>query len=288
MTRTPDWLDKVLSYDDLSPEERAEVDAILEENDAARALLARVRAIEENPGPAGSLPEMDDAALAADDPEAAASLQRLQQRVRFDAVGKKGRSDAAGREPSRVRSLIPYLLPVAIAAVLLLTLGSPLDEDLPGSLTGFTVQRSGATRGSATDDSTWRTGDAFVLHCELDRPSFVVLVHVDPGGNVAILDPDGGEGPVARHDAGSVQFPSAGDEWFLEGNPGPETFLVASIDAASERDLSSGRWLRELRADADPTPGEPRADVVARVIRTLTTHFDAVEQTDLVHTAEER
>ncbi|GJM45498.1 MAG: hypothetical protein DHS20C21_23400 [Gemmatimonadota bacterium] len=277
MTALPPWLDEVLSYDDLAPEERTTVDETLREHASARALLATVRQIEANPGPLGELPEGVDGAP---DTEAAASLKRLEERVRFEAMG---RADDR-RATRRISAPFHYLLPAAAAALLLLTLGSPIQDSPPGPVSRVEVRHTELVRGSAPE-SEWRTGDGFVLQIQLERPAFVVLVHVDPQGKLSILDPEDGVGPARQHDAGSVQFPSADDEWFLDGNPGTETLLVASTDVSSGPAPESARWSGKLLAPASER--RSREDVVADAMRILRNHFRAVERTDLQHAARE-
>ena len=46
MRETPEWLERVLEYEDLSADERGAVDAFLAENSAARRLLEQLRSVD--------------------------------------------------------------------------------------------------------------------------------------------------------------------------------------------------------------------------------------------------
>jgi len=275
VNRPPDWLDRILSYDDLSPEERREADILLREDAEARALLERVRTAESSPGPRGELPPLGEETVLGREEEEAASLRRLEERLRFRALGRRV---APSRSPRRIRTLIHYLVPAAAAAVMVLMLRSD-ERTTPPALSGLEARRTGTLRGDGGDPAPLRTGDAFVLHCELERPSFVVLVHVDPAGALSILDPEAGVGPLRRHAPGSVTFPPEGEEWFLEGRAGTETFLVASRDV-DRADPAAGPWVREL---GDLGATATREERVAGAVRVLETHFDAVLRRDLAH-----
>lgn len=272
MTQGPGWLDRVLSYEELTGEERADVDALLASRPEARRLLEAVQRAE-RAEPAGELPEA--AALAAEDVAAARkSLEELLRKA-LPRPGKEPAPRPAGwRAWLTPRVLVPT---AALAAAAWLALpGSPL-RPLP-VLEGLAAVPGDATRGAlpqATGPREWRRGDAFALRARLRQPSLVLLAHVDPRGRVQVLEPaDGRAAPVQP--AGTLAFPAAAEEWTLDGEPGTETFLLAAradtTDAAAVRDAAAE--LARLRSGDGS---------VARVRGILESRFDTVLVTRIRH-----
>ncbi len=271
MTQGPGWLDRVLSHEELTGEERAHVDALLARNPGARRLLEVVQQAE-RAEPVGELPE--DGALAAGDVAAArSSLEALLRRALPAAPPSPPPRRTGWRVWLTPRILMPAAA-LAVAAWLALP-GSPL-RPLP-VLEGFSAVPADGRRGGPEDGggAGWRRGDAFVLRAELHAPSLVLLVHVDPRGRVEILEPRDA-GAVRARPPGTLAFPEAPEEWTLDGEPGTEAFVLAArsdtTDAAVVR-----RAIGEIRGI------EAGDGSVARVRGILETRFDTVLVTRIRH-----
>lgn len=268
MTQGPGWLDRVLTYEELTGEERTQVDALLARSPEARRLLEVVQQAE-RAEPVGELPE--GGALAAEDVAAArSSLEALLRRA-LPAASRPAPRRTGWRAWLTPRVLVPTAA-LAVAAWLALP-WSPL-RPLP-ILEEFAAVRADGRRGADPADEAWRRGDAFVLRAELHAPSLVLLVHVDPRGRVEVLDPPAAEAPRVRP-AGPLAFPEHPEEWTLDGEPGTETFLLAarsdSTDAVAVRQAVDD--LRRIR------PGDGS---VARVRGILEARFDTVLVTRIRH-----
>jgi hypothetical protein len=96
--------------------------------------------------------------------------------------------------------------------------------------TSVRLERYSGVRGA---DGGWHTGDAFELRFELPAAAYVLVWHVGPAGETALLYPPTGTARVPRFGAGEVTLPpvSSPERWVFEGEPGAETFVVATREA---------------------------------------------------------
>ncbi len=315
MNRTPDWLERVLAYDDASPEERVVVDEFLARNPAARDLLERVRRIESgSESPHGVLPDLDSEVLAlspSERTEADASLAGLMERLgtlcdlaegtppEEETAGQSGPLDRIRAWWSRVSGgsawgrLAP--VPVFAAAVLfvVLNLGTP-DPDPSGlGLGELTVHPAGTVRGgepgSAPDAEAegvrvWRTGEAFVLRCPVERPMVPIVFHVDPVGQVVMLHPEDVAGPFLVHPSTrplELPLPDSEVEWVLEGTPGTETFLLVTAgDGEGLAEVLPSVVTRAMEIGEDASD---RQDAIHRLQELLEKEVGEVRTTEIEH-----
>lgn len=285
MTDDPRWLELVLVYEDLTPEERADVDALFETRPEFRDLLSELQQIEA--GPRGQLPETLEAMSDRDREEADRSLLSLRRKVArrsgviespsagtvFETIGR------ALARPFRNASWgMRLAVPVAAVAVLWMFL-------LPSksSVGPLTALPAATTRGVEVDegrnragDREWRTGDAFFLRCVVQHPVVPVLFHVDPMGTVTQLFPEHDEWQSLR---GVVEFPLPGseEEWRLEGS-GTETFLLATRRDAPRDFADVAKAIDEIQERS-----ESRAHIVEGVRVLLDRHFEDVRVTEIAH-----
>jgi hypothetical protein len=286
VTDDPRWLDLVLVYEDLTPEERAGVDAFLETRPEFRDLLSELQRIEA--GPRGQIPESTGALSVREEEEAARSLASLRRKVaRHSGAAEnptsEGIIEAIGRFFTQpfgkafwgFRSAVMVGAAAVAAWMFLIPTKSPVGE--------LTALPTTSSRGVEVDegrnragDREWRTGDAFFLRCVVQHPVVPVLFHIDPAGDVTQLFPEDDEW---RPFDGVVEFPLAGteDEWRLEGE-GTETFLLATRGEAPRDFAEVTRAIDEIRAS-----GDTRVRVVERIRRVLSEHFDDVRTTDVAH-----
>jgi hypothetical protein len=124
-----------------------------------------------------------------------------------------------------------------------------------------------------------------VLRTELEQEGNLFLVHVDPRGEVELLYPaDDAEARRIFPAGSAIEFPPKGStqEWIFEGDPGPESFLLAvappGVVDARTVELVSG----EARAS-----GASRDAVVAKVMKALETHVGSVRSLAIDHRAPE-
>ena len=284
MNEASRWLDLVLVYEDLTPEERADVDAELERRPDLRALLRRLQEIEG--GPHGSMPDLADTMTARERASAERSLAELQRKVarrlgaREPSFVERILETAPGwwrrftTAPSWVRAAVPAAA-VILAVVLSLPESSPV-----GPLEAIPVAHS---RGIDVDedrkragDREWRAGDAFILRCVVQHPVVPVLFHVDPAGEIVQLVPQGEDW---RTVSGALEFPEpgSGEEWRLEGR-GTETFVLATSGRKPARFDALLEEVEALR-----TSGAPRHEIVRELGRILSARFDDVRATDVSH-----
>ena len=130
----------------------------------------------------------------------------------------------------------------------------------------------------------WRTGDAFVLRCPIDAPVVAVLFHVDPEGRIALLHPETADGPFPLASAeGPLELPppESGIQWFLEGRPGTETFLLAFAEEARDFAGVLSAVIGETGASEESDAG--RAEVVDQLRDLLERQIGTVRVTEIDH-----
>lgn len=254
------WLDRILGREELSEEERREVDARLESDGDARAFYERVVEVESSPGPRGEMPPLDSLGVEDSDRFAAdASRRSLLQRVRSERE-----AEPPAVEPTRRFGAGLAFGPLAIAAGLALLVWLAAE---PSAITSFELERRADTRGSGVARD-WQAGDAVQLRAELASPGFVAVLHLGSEGEATLLHPP----TRVRPTDGPLTLPpiDSAERWTLTGDSGREVFwLVAWAEspppaerltaeaarvvaeapdlAAAEAEL--GRWLR-AQADA--------------------------------------
>lgn len=232
--------DLVLAYEELEPSDRERADAHLAECAECRSLLASVQEIERKAAAAGTLPELGDASLLprtdAERGEAERSLIALRQRLGLEAPDAPRRP--AAREPEgwleRLRAtlgaLVPdrrwALAPIVVAAIAIVALW-PRPTGDPLLVRDLRLIAESEVRGSAPG---WHTGEAFTLRFELTSPAKVVVFHVGAGARPTLLYPFEPTAFTEHEMAGPIVLPppASGIEWRLEGEPGPERFVVAA------------------------------------------------------------
>lgn len=258
----PLWRERVLAYEDLEPDERAEIDAHLATCASCRELRRALLERETAARPEGAL-ELEGAALAPDDETAAAaSLERLVAKLRPPSRAPLP-LDAARRRRRTLTWLVPAVAAAAAAFVAVFVhelrqpgTPAPLLHDL-------SVAPASGPRGSRP--AAFRVGDAFVLRFQLARPGIPLVVVVDEAGTTLLLHPTDRRsarvlpaGPVVLPDSAS------GELWTFSGAPGTDTFLAAGV---AERQLDLPRLQAELaRIDALPGPRTARADSARAIL----------------------
>ena len=294
MSTYPDWWSRALEYEDLPAEDRREIDGWLAERQDLLEILTRLRAIESGGGPRGSFPDLASLQVPQElRAEADASLRMLRRRIaerRAVAETVPGPAAAGEEGPSwmdRLRAFLspPVLVPVGAVAVILLVM--QLSQRGPaGSAVGeLMAHPASQTRGvdSSEDrnragDRTWKTGDAFFLQCSIERPVVPVLFHVDPQGVVTLLHPeDPADLPAVFPGGRPLEFPAAAgdEEWVLEGDPGVETFLLATSPEAPD--------LGALMRRVDRIGPGSRERVVRDLEALLGGEFEDVRRTEIEH-----
>ncbi len=206
----------LFAYEELEETERAEVDAWLDENPGEAAAFRRLReletrAAEEIPDP-GPLP-------GADCEGEQASLRALEAKLGL----------RSSRTP-RPRRPVFWAAPVAAAAILLL-LFAPWGP--PGlEVTDLQVVALQGPDGARAPESGsgFHSGQVIALRFELPRDAWVLVYHVSPGGEIALVVPESADAPVPLIPRGSVELPGehGSAEWVLGIDVGMETFVVAA------------------------------------------------------------
>jgi hypothetical protein len=246
-----DLRDLVLAHEELEPGDRARADAHLAACESCRALLASLQAVERGAAASGSLPELDDPSLRprtdAEAGEAERSLLLLRQRLGLEA--RAAANEAGAREPAgwldRVRARLAALAPhrgwamiqVAVVLAVATIVLWPRPGGEPLLLRDLRMVSESEVRGG---EAGWQTGEAFTLRFELSSPARVVVFHVGADARPVLLHPSETVATLAREPAGSVVLPAPGSgiEWRLEGEPGPERFVVAA-GARGDIDLAA-------------------------------------------------
>ena len=246
---------QVLSVEDLRGEPRRRAERHLEECAACRALLARVRATEEEgravPIPISERGEVDERSdggwkrhLDADEREA----ERRSRRALLERVASSSRPDGVRRDRRQRRRVVPFAV-LATAAVLALLLW-PRGEQHP--VAGFDVAPAERVRGGETG---WRSGDAVVVEFSLRRDAYPVLVHVDDHGRPTLLHPASVDQPLERMPARQTRVlpeDARQEAWVLEGAGERGSFLLA-IAPRAEVDLAA--LMQRLRGVTTEAPG---------------------------------
>lgn len=280
------WRELVFAYEDLGAEDRRRADAHLAE---CRSCTALLRGLQQAEGAAavGALPETPidlEARLAG---EADASLHALRTRLDLPPVASSGAaSRAAARQPETLnrelwrsaridwsRLTAPLAAAAAVVAIVttvLLRTPHPASEAIVRSAR---IERFSGVRGG---DEPWQSGDAFTIELDLARQSVPVVVHVDPSGDVSLLQPADAALPGPALPAGPVLLPAAdsGIEWRLEGPAGRETFLVAA--ALPDADLP-----KVLQSALDQAGGKTRDEAIRRVAYVLRSRLGPVQTIEI-------
>lgn len=282
-----DWVERSLALEDLEGPDREATLVHLQACPECRSLREALLAREAQARPAGSLPPPERwDALALDD------VSRAGERRSLAALLERERSLGSER-PAR-RPALRWLVPAAAAAAIVAVLWTRTPPPAPPApapsgtpapapplaepsarITGLTIAPGPGLRGGA--EAGWRTGDAFTLRFTLERAASVVVVHVDPQGVAALLVPDSPAEPAPRLGPGEVTLPdpASGERWTFEGEPGAESFLIASFTRPPD-----------VRALALSLPMEPAADREVRVrdvVRVLAGAGASVERADASH-----
>ncbi len=247
------------------------------------------------------------------------SLTSLRERLRLPARGlRRSEAQPAPRDPARsifgwyrgklrIRGAIflPAAAVAATALFILFRLGpGAADRESPAPL-GFgrsieagalTVEPTERFRGgdpdtlqppspsAAPEARIWRTGDAFVLRCPVDEPALAVLFHVDPVGRIELLHPESAAGPFLPASSGGsleLPIPGSGIEWFLEGRPGTETFLLALAEEG--RDLTDALTTVVGEAGKLGNDDADHGEVVGRLRELMERSFGTVSITRIQH-----
>jgi len=287
--------DLVLVYEELTETERARADEHLASCSACAELLGRLQRLERAAAAQGAIPPLDAPVLerlsAGEREDADASLALLRTRLRLGPrfgnrptrAGLRARGGVldAFRDwlfgPTGMRWA---LASASVAAILLVTfvVWQPRQS---GMTTGALVRDARLAPYSGPRGATvpgWHTGQAFVLDFMLAAPASPVVFHVDPRGSVTLLYPESPTSPAPIEPAGLVRLPREGSEivWRLEGEPGPETFLVG---ATANGQVS----LRELAAEAERAGGSDRDAALGRLRALLERRLGPVQSIEVEH-----
>jgi hypothetical protein len=211
------------------------------------------------------LPELDELHVsAADSEEARRSLRALLLR----ATGEVPPARAQELRPTWGRRLIGLLRPPVLVPAAVLALAAILFLRNPEPALGpLQVEPVAITRG--TESPGWREGEAFRLRCDVTRPLFPVVFHLDPEGNLALLHPANPAGPFPRSSPEHpivLPDPNGSERWELTGAGGRETFLLAAWEEPP-RDLEAlVADLEKIRA------GAPDPAAAAELVREALEH----------------
>lgn len=222
----------VLAYESLAGEERARADEHLAGNEAARKLLADLRALEEAAAAPLPLPE-------ADPEDELTPAEQLAERACFaELIAIVETDDASGRpRRSLLRGLFrtSLLLPAAavVAAALLLPFARPGD----GPVRNLSVvpERSGVSEIRGLDREppavgTLRSGERFHLRFTLAEDARVLVIHMDPAGAVSVAWPEDPSSPAPLLPGGEeLAVPTRATGWVLDRETGTESFVVVAL-----------------------------------------------------------
>lgn len=287
MTRTPQHerlRQLVLSWEDLTVEERQDAESHLESCADCRALHAAFERHERTLGPLGSFPESAfEASVALPEGErASAEASRGALLERLGAGAARSAAAPGARVPARRRaSLAWWWVPaVAAAAVAIAWLVRPVPtpDDVLRELevVPLHVVRGHADSGRA-GAAGWRSGDEFELRVRLARPAWPVVVHVSPDGGVTLLRPAAREldpVPAGVQRLGPLDPEEA---WVIQGGAATEVLFVAADDA---RPVLRDRLLRDLESLGARADHEVR---VSQVQRLLERRFGGARRVDIAH-----
>ena len=288
----------ILAYEELSNQERAQVDAHLAACAGCRELLTRLQAVEREAASLGDLPPLGDptaeALNAPDERAACESLQALRQELGLEGAATQApaavrplrktiHQRSTLRDLFRPPMLLRWLAPMGIAAALVLVVApwrtGPTIRDV-------TLQPAEHLRGATTPAPTaeperpWHTGEAFFLQFHLERAGAPVVFHLDPEGSLNLLYPDPRAQPQ-RFAAGSVvQLPAREEdsEWVFEGPPGAETFLIS---LATRADFDPALLLQDAQSAVAPL--EERAMRVQAVQNLLVKQLGETQRIEVAH-----
>lgn len=124
---------------------------------------------------------------------------------------------------------------------------------------------------SLRDVPVFEAGTEFELRFLLDELAYPLVVHVDPRGRPAVVNPPEEPDALAVARAGdtiAVPDPASGLVWSLSGEPGYETFMLVAC-AAPDVDIVTLQ--AELNAVATAAGGNGRAGIV-RAVESFLTH----------------
>jgi len=232
MSRDDDkrWRELYLGYEELDASRRREVDAYLARNPAARERLEKLRELERRAvEPMGAI-GLDASSVDALDSEDRAGEKRSREAL----LARLGKQEATASRRRRGRGIASrwsrrVWLPAAVAAALLLFLG-PWNDGSDPQMSGLQIVQldDGRQTRSTSDGARLHSGDAFALSFELDREASIVVYHIDPEGQFALVVPPSVDQPPPRFDSGYVRIPGRDDpeQWVLGGDPGTEGFVV--------------------------------------------------------------
>ncbi len=345
--RDPDWLERVLGAEDLTPEGRTALEEFFQAHPQARRLADRIHRLESRGAPRGEirLPHGGHGVewrAAREHEEARESLRRLVLRLGLSPEALPSEAETGARAPVRGGRdsgwrrwfPAPLWVPAAVGALAILFLktepdpatfpgasvrpavppasGTPRADPpevrgpdasssggertappagarspgarvdagtAPGGV--ISIHRRNGARGGVEAPESWSTGDPFVLRFLAPRDGALVLVHVDPRGAVALLDPADPHQPARIVRGGErIELPGEGstEEWVFDGAGGVETFLLATGDPASwsTRDAI-------LEALSSAPSSETPEEAVLRVRRALQRGGSAVHELRVDH-----
>ncbi len=279
-----DWRERTLALEDLEGPDREAALAHLETCPECRSLREAILAREAQARPAGSLPPPSRwDALALDD------LSRAGERRSLAALLE--REAHRGRERPARRPAFHWWVPAAAAAAVIMAVmttrtppPSPIETpgpitspatpplSLPAEVHGLLIAPGPGLRGGV--GSKWHTGDAFTIDFTLESRSPVIVVHLDPRGAASLLVPDsaGARAPVLGPGLVTLPPEGAGVRWTFEGEPGTETFLIATF--AGPPDVAA-----VAAALSTIAPGD-RAEALRAAYRALASAGARIEQAE--------
>jgi Domain of unknown function (DUF4384) len=267
------WLNLIYGYEELDADEKRKVDAVLADDEALRSRLHRLQELEKTAAEVLDLPDEDFYAapdLGPDDREALkTSLDDLIRKL--DLQDNPAQPQGAGWR-TFFQSLRPRLLvPVAVAVGLFILIFSPFDQSGKPVIEQLDLVTYALDNGHTRDariidpgSGELRNGQAFGLSMTLTRDAYLALVHIDPTNQIQLVYPETSAQAARLFEGGdSLTMPDLdGDElWILSGDPGEETFVVASC----EEPLSAVTELRDSLAALSTEAAGDRVALLALI-----------------------
>ena len=123
-----------------------------------------------------------------------------------------------------------------------------------------------------------RTGQAFVLTLSPGTEGWLVVYHVGPDGSYSLVF--SGETPPAGSDGVTIPTAASGDFWVLDGEPGPESFVIGASEdvmadqAALEDELGRVHTTVDGHAAVVSVLAEALAEAMTEVQVLNLTHID--------------